>query len=189
LFALKNYFNGEIEIDQDYGYVSVDGHVRLLYYTNTLPVKFAEVRGNFTIDNCDLNSLEGCPHTVDGEFFCGDNHLTDFKGGPSRVGYFSAVNNPLTSLKGAPAHVEGDFRCNYNRRPLTSFEGAPAFVGGSFWCRRSTDINLDSLKGVPDHVGEQFLIDYSPKLPLLRALQYPSALFLQCSCSCDSNYT
>jgi len=50
--------------------------------------------------------------TVNGDFFCGNNHLT--------------------TLENCPKTVSGDFGCSRNE--LTSLEGAPETVGGDFYC-------------------------------------------------------
>ena len=53
--------------------------------------------------------------TVDGDFFCGNNHLT--------------------TLENCPKTVSGVFGCSSNE--LISLEGAPKFVGEDFYCRRN----------------------------------------------------
>jgi len=50
--------------------------------------------------------------TVNGDFFCGNNHLTTLENCPKIVtGVFGCSRNELTSLEGAPETVGGDFYC------------------------------------------------------------------------------
>lgn len=50
--------------------------------------------------------------TVNGDFFCGNNHLTTLENCPKTVsGNFGCSRNELTSLEGAPETVGGDFYC------------------------------------------------------------------------------
>lgn len=75
------------------------------------------------LDNANLDSLEGSPSEVMGDF---------------EVAY-----NRLTTLTHAPKEIKGDFCCNDNI--LTSLEGAPEFVAGNFNCFGN---QLTSLKGM-----------------------------------------
>jgi len=53
--------------------------------------------------------------TVDGDFFCGNNHLTTLENCPKTVGgSFGCSNNYLTSLEGAPKFVGENFMCRFN---------------------------------------------------------------------------
>lgn len=71
----------------------------------------------------------------------------------------------LHTLQGAPARVGGYFMCYRNK--LKSLVGAPSWVGGDFMCHENP---LTSLEGMPGHIGERLVIDWDPKMPLLRCL-------------------
>jgi hypothetical protein len=109
------------------------------------------------LDECTTGRWKLNPQTglvdVDGEFYCQDQNLTDFKG--VRFGeiskFFDCSRNSLTSLDGAPQKVGGGFRCYSNK--LTSLEGAPQRVGGDFICHSN---QLVSLKGSPQIVTGSF---------------------------------
>jgi hypothetical protein len=112
------------------------------------------------LDRCTAGSWKLNPSTglldVDGDFYCEQQNLTDFKGvafGHVRW-YFYCHNNQLTSLEGAPQTVGGSFSCRDNQ--LTSLVGAPQTVGGAFNCR---DNQLTSLVGAPQTVGNFFCND------------------------------
>ncbi len=92
--------------------------------------------------------------TVEGEFYCGDQNLTDFNGVKftTVTDHFNCARNKLTSLEGAPQTVGGEFLCNDNN--LTNLVGAPQKVVESFYCHGN---NLTSLEGGPKTVGKDFI--------------------------------
>jgi hypothetical protein len=130
------------------------------------------------LDKCTAGKWTLNPQTglvdVDGDFYCSDQDLTDFKG--VRFGVvtddFNCSNNRLTSLEGAPQKVGRGFYCPNNR--LTSLEGAPQIVGGNFDCSVNSLTSLEdgpqtvggfyncfsnlltSLEGAPQSVGRRF---------------------------------
>jgi hypothetical protein len=58
--------------------------------------------------------------TVDGDFFCGNNHLTSLENCPKTVdGVFGCSSNKLISLEGAPKFVGEDFMCRFNPGKFT----------------------------------------------------------------------
>jgi hypothetical protein len=59
--------------------------------------------------------------TVDGDFYCGNNHLTTLENCPKTVnGVFGcSSNNKLISLEGAPKFVGEDFMCRFNPGKFT----------------------------------------------------------------------
>ena len=109
------------------------------------------------IDECTDGTWTLNPKTglvdVDGDFYCGEQLLTDFEGVKFGVvnRTFNCSDNWLKSLEGAPQSVGGDFYCIYNR--LTSLVGAPLKVGWSFHCEHN---ELTSLVGAPQEVGGSF---------------------------------
>ena len=130
------------------------------------------------LDECTTGRWKLNPQTglvdVDGDFYCQDQNLTDFKGvrfgeiskffdcsrnsitsldgAPQKVGgYFGCYSNKLTSLEGAPQRVDGDFMCHSNQ--LVSLKGSPQIVTGGFYCSRNP---LTSLEGAPPMVAGTF---------------------------------
>ena len=58
--------------------------------------------------------------TVDGSFYCGNNHLTTLENCPKTVnGVFGCSSNKLISLEGAPKFVGEDFMCRFNPGKFT----------------------------------------------------------------------
>jgi hypothetical protein len=58
--------------------------------------------------------------TVDGDFFCGNNHLTSLENCPKTIsGAFGCSSNYLTSLEFAPSSVGEDFMCRFNSVKFT----------------------------------------------------------------------
>ena len=110
--------------------------------------------GNFYCSEQGLTDFKGVRFgKVSEHFVCGYNQLTTLEGAPKTVGgYFECENNELTSLVGAPQTVGGDFDCHDNE--LTTLEGAPQTVSGYFDCH---DNNLTTLEGAPQSVGKSFL--------------------------------
>lgn len=72
-----------------------------------LPIQFGLVDGDFYIDSNELETLEGCPHTING--------------------YFVALRNKITTLKGAPNYVRDS--CFISENNLTSLQFLPKFIG------------------------------------------------------------
>jgi hypothetical protein len=58
--------------------------------------------------------------TVDGSFYCGNNHLTTLENCPKIVtGVFGCSSNKLISLEGAPKFVGENFMCRFNPGKFT----------------------------------------------------------------------
>ena len=140
------------------GLVDVDGDVYFFRGLKKLPFRFGTVTGSFRVtNNHELESLEGCPHTVGGNFDCSTNKIKSLKGSPKTVGGdFDCKYNKLKSLENGPETVGGDFECDYNQ--LTNLVGAPKTVGGNFWCNNN---QIKSFEGVPKFTGN-FHCDYNP---------------------------
>jgi hypothetical protein len=86
-------------------------------------INFGVVKGSFWIQGQDLISLRGCPKIIHRDFFCGDNLLTDFSGGPIEVsGWYYASGNPLSSLTGLAKEIGGGFR--FASTPISNDETA-----------------------------------------------------------------
>ena len=109
-----------------------------------------DVDGNFFCEEQKLKDFKGVRFgSISEDFYCSDNRLTSLEGAPQSVGRnFDCSENRLTSLKGAPQSVGDGFYCSDNR--LTSLEGVPQSVGGYFSCSNN---RLTSLEGAPERVG------------------------------------
>jgi len=141
---LNNYkesiYNGDFEVD--YSMVK-DGK----FIKNVIPKK---INGNFTFKyHVSIETLEGGPTEVTGDYNCSDLALKNLEGAPLKIDKnFNCSFNLLASLKGAPKDVGGDFKCKHNQ--LTSLEGAPLKVNKDFNCGFN---ELTSLEGAPKKVG------------------------------------
>lgn len=80
-----------------------------------LPVRFGYVHGMFEIGGTGLKTLEGCPHTVGGGFYCRMTDIVGLAGGPREVAgnYWVQENPGLVSLDGAPESC-GNLQLTYN---------------------------------------------------------------------------
>ncbi len=122
-YKIKNY---TLVPDPNYVFaVDVVGNVDLSHKNlDFLPVKFNKVSGYFYIEENNLTSLEGSPHTVDGIFDCCHNKLKTLLHAPSQVGQtFTCGNNELVSLVGSPNVFDGVYYCANNK--LKNLEGVP----------------------------------------------------------------
>ena len=111
---------------------------------------YVTVNGNFECYSQGLTDFKGIKFKeVTGNFDVDRNILTSLAGAPQTVGgRFYCNDNKLTSLKGAPQTVGGDFDCSVNK--LASLEGAPQIVKRSFDCSGNI---LTSLNGIPKFIG------------------------------------
>lgn len=98
--------------------IDVDGNVKIkknkkketkLFDSNA---RFGTINGDFDISGSDIQSLKGCPETVQGSFYCKECH-------------------ELSNLQGAPSYVGGDFSCQ-GCNNLKSTKGFPKHVGKKF---------------------------------------------------------
>ena len=96
-----------------------------------LPFKFGKVY-DFVADNIGLVSLENSPDEVENDFVVNGNELTNFIGGPKKVGR--------------------TFTANFNKN-LESLDGSPDEVGNYsiIGCRRVKDI-----KGITPVINKEF---------------------------------
>lgn len=148
--------NEELRINNDF-YLEVHSNVseirgNVYIEINKIPLWLNRVKvfGNFII-TLKVESLEGCPKWISGEFDASWKELKSLEGGPQFVGgdYIVNVNN-LTDLKGCPKEVGGTFDCSSNS--LTSLEGSPK-VGSNFLCNLN---KLTDLKGSPEKIYGKF---------------------------------
>ena len=104
--GIKNF-----KINPDTLEVDVDGDLHFHQYKQPrLPARFGVVTGNYTINNCTLETLDGSPHTVNG--------------------YFVSMNNPkLHSAVGGPQSVPED-HVSFEGSPIVTIAGLPKIIGG-----------------------------------------------------------
>jgi hypothetical protein len=108
-----------------FGYVEGDFIIRKappVYYGLTLEQckKADNIVSIFSID-----TLEGCPDTVNGNFICEKIGLNSLKGGPKHVyGDYDVRHNSLKSLEGLPKYVEGIFNMYDNEIDDEAYEWA-----------------------------------------------------------------
>lgn len=136
-----------------------------------------DVDGDFFCSNQGLTDFKGVRFgRVSKDFNCSRNMLRSLEGAPQSVGGdFDCGRNMLASLKGAPQSVGGDFDCSRNR--LISLEGAPQEVRGYFVCSRNM---LTSLKGAPQKVRFDFDLSHNQLTSLEGAPQEVGG-YLHCS--------
>ena len=108
-----------------------------------------DIDGNFYCNDKKLKDFKGILFgEVKGNFYCHNNNLTSLVGSPQKVGgAFICRHNKLTSLVGAPQEVGGDFKCSYNK--IKSLIGAPRRIGGGFSCYHN---RITSLEGATTEV-------------------------------------
>jgi hypothetical protein len=115
---------GEYACECDYeirpnGIVDVpDPDTVILYFKkpfDRFPIKFGIVNCAFTCSNLGLESLEGAPEDVRGNFFCDGNKLSSFDGAPRQVhGDFVATDNPVPRWDYSVGTIGGKLRVSEN---------------------------------------------------------------------------
>lgn len=112
--AIRNWLNihgvENFKIDPTTGVVDVDADVVMdIDHITKLPVKFGIVTGSFDIGGSNINTLEGCPHTVGKSFNCSHTDITSFDHAPQQVGrsFIAGELAQLTTLRGLPRIVPG----------------------------------------------------------------------------------
>jgi hypothetical protein len=154
-YKIENYtINDDLSIDVN-GDVELDS--KNLKY---LPLKFNYIGGGFYCPyNVELKSLEGCPQTVNGDFYCYYNKLKSLEGCPQTVnGDFYCFNNNLKTLKGCPQTVNGNFSCDNNE--LKDLENFPEVSGNVYITENPVDLLVYTfIKNANSFMIEDF-IDY-----------------------------
>lgn len=157
------------------GKACVDGDVKLdsfpaeragwIISFTALPIQFSSVSGNFDCNAYHaLETLEGMPSYVGGNFNCSSTNVKSLEGSPEFVGgSFSCNSMRIVSLSGAPKHIRGTLDCSDNGE-LKTLDGSPSEVGGSFDC---SSTGITSLKGAPASVGGSFICQYCEELTTL----------------------
>ena len=143
------------------GSVDLDGEILLsdpfksLFPLEALPFQFKTVEKDFDCRHNNLSNLKGSPETVGGSFLCYHNSIELLEGAPKIVqGSFLCYDNRFTSLQGCPEVIGGKFDCSYSK--ITSLEGGPKIVHGDFDC---TQTKLVSLDGCPELIKGEFICD------------------------------
>jgi hypothetical protein len=73
-----------------------------------LPIVFGKVSDTFDIDYINLETLEGCPYEIGGNFHCTDASLLSLKGCPETIEGDMYLNCPyVESLEGISKTVKG----------------------------------------------------------------------------------
>ena len=115
---LNRYTQGTWSVNPTTGLVDIQGKFFFRTYINKeaksfFGVKFGNVTEDFDCLYTQLESLEGAPQKVDGNFVCSDNGLQSLAGAPQKVfGDFNCSDNGLQSLAGAPQEIGGEFQCD-----------------------------------------------------------------------------
>lgn len=134
--------------------VSGKGIIRFTFgeeFTNGL-FEWTRIRGDFYCNNTTIQTLEGGPKVVTGEFSCEDCvDLYSLEGAPIKCEDFNCSNTKITSLKGCPQKATGNFYCA-NCVDLLSLEGAPS-VCNNFDC---SNTKITTLMGGPKRVKNKF---------------------------------
>lgn len=113
-YGIKNYTinnDGTIDVDGNVDLSMITGDIRM----SKLPLKFGNVTGNFDINGNPnfnyLRTMEGCPHTVGGNFYCTGQRLKSLEFCPKIVkGRFDCSNNNIRTFEFFPKSV-AQFRC------------------------------------------------------------------------------
>ena len=141
-----------------YSYVTlrdISGPNKIRY--RKLPVKFREIKGSFWIDDLEIESIEGSPEIVGGNFDCSKNKLKSLIGGPVRVGgFYNCSGNQLTSLEGVAKEIFFDKKGNLGTINMES---------NVFDCHEN---NITSLIDMPK--GAENLICHTNKLKSLEGI-------------------
>lgn len=151
---LDSHVQGKWRVNPATGLVDIDGDLACEkdQAEGFRGIRFGHVSGSFKWINSGLRSLDGAPHTVEGDFEVQDNKLESLQGGPQKVGRkfkggeYNCARNLLRSLEGAPREVDA-FDCRHNR--LITLEGGPIRVRSSMDCSGNP---LTNLRGAPRHV-------------------------------------
>jgi hypothetical protein len=144
------------------GLVDTTGEIRisnvesLKSSPDLMGIKFGVSDGHFSVENCSILNLEGCPREVNGTFRAGSTNIENLIGGPEKVegGYVLDNCKNLISLEGAPKKVSY-FSVQFCRA-LPSLEGGPEIVSSDkntpyFLCNDSW--LLKNLKGAPKEIS------------------------------------
>ena len=103
-----------------------------------------------------VDSLEGCPKTIVGNFECVNSPgLDSLANGPAVVGgyYNCCQNENLASLEGVAVKIGGDFNCN-NCDKLTSFKGLEKTkIGGDLICSYTASLKNPEGLPPPENIG------------------------------------
>ena len=83
--------------------------------------------GNLYINDQSLQSLDGCPQHITGNFTCRHNMLSSLIGGPQRVdGTYDCSENLISDLIGCASHIAGRLICTSEN--LTSLVGVHKII-------------------------------------------------------------
>lgn len=143
LYGIKNYtINDDGTVDVNGNVIIFRGHPFRSKHTK-IPFKFGKVTGNFLCNGNALESLEGSPYYVGGDFSCGNNSgLKNFKGSPVEVAcnFIATGLSNLESLEGLSPEIGGSLYIHKN--PKLKEIDSISNIEGAIFC----DVNIDVSK-------------------------------------------
>lgn len=144
--------------------------------------RFGKVTGSFVCSaNPNLESLEGSPSWVGGQFRAEDCSLRSLKFAPRYVGEgLILTGNKLKSLDYCPIHIGGAVYIDYNE--LVSLIGLPKTIGGKLNCSSN---RLKNLKGCPRRIKDHFIFDDNPFVSLEGCPSVVEGTFSCCGSNVD----
>jgi hypothetical protein len=113
-------------------------------------LRFGDVTGNFIFQaETQIETLDGFPQKVGGNFDCSRNGVGSLEGGPKEVGgdYICSFNR-LKDFKHAPENINGNFSARFSGE-LLSFDGLPKSIVGDLDLRDGypweTELDLNKI--------------------------------------------
>ena len=121
---------------------------------------------NLEIDFKGLNSLDGCPEHITGDFYCYGNKLVSLIGGPQKVdNLYDCSDSNITDLVGCASHIGESLNISNNR--ITSLIGIHKIIkscaGLWFDCRKIKEggigiLLIEQMTDIETHNYEPFEI-------------------------------
>lgn len=148
---------GKWEANPETGMVDIYGSVNIYaHYGNKLSeipygIKLGVANGDFYLNNHEIDSFKTLPREIKGNFSIINNNIKSLEDMPKVGKSIELRGNPLESLEGCQQKVNGDF--DISSCKLTNLAGAPNSVSGEFKCYNNS---LSSLEGGPDEVGGSY---------------------------------
>lgn len=116
------------EINNDLSVLAYSDITYMFENLTMIPVTFRFIKGNVTLNNNRLRSLDGLPNEITGNLVLDSNHLDSLEGCPRIIkGDFVASDCYLTTLKGGPEIVTGMYCIQENE--LKNLDGLATEIG------------------------------------------------------------
>lgn len=145
-----------VTLDED---LDINGNYGTAREVEKFPIVFREIKGDISIANCALKTLEGLPKEINGSVHILNTKISDLKFCPTLLGKNCDLvllkNTNLTSLEGCPSNIPGSFSISYCHA-LASLEFGPTTVERTY--KVDTNQSLVSIKGLPANVGKDVSI-------------------------------